>query len=114
MNVQDFSTKVAVRYGQVIGKENAALDPAMIAVIMQIVTQLIDMFKNCKKKPADVPPAIKNPSVWERIVVRQQAIATMGRREFRQNGGSELVDSVFAAGKDLTTPDVQKMFDEAD
>ena len=111
MSNEAFAKQVVTKYATVIGKENAAFDPAIILVVSQIIEQVIAMLQDCKKTPSQTLQAAKAPSVWERLVVRQQCIDVMGRREFRDNGGPELVSSIFSAASGLDVKTVEKMFD---
>lgn len=110
MTAELFSKKVIEKYSVLTGKENAALDPAIILVVMQIVQEVIALLQNCRKTPADAIKSAKNPSLWERLVVRNTAIDTLGRREFRDNGGSELVSSILSAGASLEVKEAEQLF----
>lgn len=93
----------------------ASLDPAMIPVIIDIVSNLITMFKGCNKTPGEAVKASKNPSRWERIALNQtvRKQLNMGFFKFRREG-DELVDAVLKTGANASEPDMKDLYDEVD
>lgn len=107
MNIQKFSTEVAENYA---GK-NAAFDPATIMVIMEIITNIIQMFKDCKKTPEAAVEEAKAPSRWQRILLNSAVRRQIGRKEFRHDG-DKIVSALLKSGGKVTVEDMADMYSE--
>ena len=109
MNVRNVATKVA---GNLDG--NAAFDPSIIFLIMEIITELIATLQdNCDQDPEDVPAIAARPRRIQKWVLKRTVRRTLGRRAYRRHG-SKVVSNLLKTGRKLTTSQVQDLFDEVD
>ena len=93
----------------------AALDPAMIPVIIDVVSNLVVMFKNCNKTPGEAVKSSKNPSRWERAALNNAVRKQLGMGFFRfRREGDDLVEAVLKTGASATEPDMKDLYDEVD
>lgn len=93
----------------------AALDPAMIPVIIDIVSNLISLYKGCNRSPGEAVRSAKAPSGWDRVVLNQTIRKQLGMGFFRfRREGAELVEAVMKTGKSFTETDMKELYDEVD
>lgn len=113
MKLDEVANKVANNMPRKNGE--AALDPAMIPVIIDIVSNLITLFKSCNKAPGEAMKTAKSPSRWERIALNNEIRKQTGMGFFRfRREGSDLVEAVLKTGKDMNEPDMKDLYDEVD
>lgn len=111
MKLDEMANRVANNIPRKNGE--AALDPSMIPVIIDIVSGLIGMFKECNKTPGEAVKISKSPSRWERIALNSAIRRQVGFFKFRREG-DELVDAVMKTGKTMSEPDMKELYDEVD
>lgn len=112
--LDDMAMKVAKNMPGKNGVE-AAIDPAMISVIIDIVANLVSLFKSCNKTPGEALKASKNPSRWEKVALNQTIRKQLNVGFFRfRREGNEMVEAVMKTGKDMTEPDVKELYEEVD
>lgn len=108
---QELAKKVAIKYANAAGDKQAAFDPAVIMVFADMIINLIDMFKNCGKTDAQAFATVKNPSLWDRLMLRRLVKQDMTRSEFKSKG-KELVDALLSGGKDVTEEEMKELYAE--
>lgn len=113
MKLDEMANRVASNMPNKNGE--ASLDPAMIPVIIDIVSNLVVMFKNCNKTPIEAIKSSKNPSRWERAALNNAVRKQLGMGFFRfRREGDELVEAVMKTGKTMSEPDMKDLYDEID
>lgn len=110
--LDDMAVKVAKNMP---GKSNAALDPAMIPVIIDIVANLVTLFKGCNKTPGEAVKASQNPSRWEHAALRSSVRKQLGMGFFKfRREGDDLMEAVLKTGKSMSEPDMSELYDEVE
>lgn len=114
MTLENVANKVAANMP---GKNGAAaaIDPAMIPVIIDIVGNLITLFKGCNKSPAEALKSAHNPSRWERALLNQQIRRELGVGFFKfRREGDDLVEAVMKTGKSMVETDMNELYAEVE
>ena len=106
---EEVAFKVAAEYGDISGNKKAALDPAFWGMLLELIPVIIEAIQKCMT-PKDVPEAAKNPTRFQKLVVRLNVRRELGRKDFRQNG-DEVVEALFAAAAKSTRDEVQELYD---
>jgi hypothetical protein len=110
--LDDISMKVAKNMP---GRGEAALDPAMIPVIIDIVGNLVTLFKQCNKTSGEAVKSAKNPSLWEKVALKQTVRKQLGMGFFKfRREGDDLVEAVMKTGKGMTENDMNELYDEVE
>lgn len=111
MTVDDFVRgKVIPNFTAAGGDREAAFDPASIIVWIQVAKEVISLLQECKKA-REVPDVAKNPTLFQRVVLRQKIKEALGTRGFLKHGRAS-VDGFLRAGSQLTEDEVQSLYDE--
>lgn len=98
--------------GYLAGKNpNAAFDPAMIFVIIEVIMELLGSFENCGQSPEEAAAISKNPSRLQVRVVKRITRREMGRRAYRANG-RDVVESILYAGKGTSAEEIREAYRE--
>lgn len=111
MTVDDFvKTKVAEQFIQVGGEKEAAFDPASILLWLSVAKELLAMLQECRKlrNPSEI---VQNPSLRDRLVLRNEVRKNLGVRGFRRDG-RPLIDAFLKAGGELTKEEVESLCEE--
>ncbi len=111
--LQDFSTDIAKEYSDKTGNADAALDAGTLLKILEIVSSVITMFKDCQKTPAQALAIAKKPGLWQRLLLRNAVMNHVGRANFRQSG-NELMESVLLSAGKLNKNQVAELYAEVD
>lgn len=82
------------------------INPAIIAIIIEIIQTLLPMLlEQCNKKPAEVPAmaqqAVDRDGFLGRVlwlVARRSVIREIGRADYHEAGGDELLNAVLVTG----------------
>lgn len=109
--LDDMAMKVASNYPSKNGE--AALDPSMIPVIIEVIGNLVTLFKQCNKTPGEALKSSKNPSRWEKIALNTAVRRQVGFRQFRREG-DELVAALMSSAATTTEKDIKELYDEVD
>ena len=87
----------------------AAFDPSFILVIAQALVPLVEAVQSCLAA-SKVPSAARSPSLWQRIVVRNELRKSVDKKFWRGNQ-QELVQAVFDAAADSTVEEIKALYD---
>lgn len=109
--LQEVSKAAALKYADASGDREAAFDPSIIFVIMDIITELMAAFQNCKKTPSQAVNTMQNPRRIDLLAAKLATRRQIGRREFRRNGDA-ILEAVFSQGKDTTVEQVEAIYAE--
>jgi hypothetical protein len=110
-HLNEMAHGVAVHYGEISGDTQAAFDPSMILVIIELASTIFELFESCEKDESEALRSINEPSRWEKLVLRMRVRRALGRREFRRHG-HQMVQALLKQGKDMTAKDVQGIYAE--
>lgn len=110
--LEDIANKVAVNYKN--GDKEAAFDPSMLFTIMDIIGNLVGMFKGCGKTAPQAIQSAKSPNFWEKQAVRRSVRQHLGGFKAMRREGENLVDAVLKTGGDLTVKDVEDLYKEVE
>ncbi len=111
--LEEVAKNTAIKFADMSGDREAAFDPSIILVIMEIIMQLMGNFQNCGKSPGEAVKMMKNPRRIDLLAARLAIRRQVGGKEFRKNGEA-LLDAVFAQGKETTVEQVQAIYNEID
>lgn len=112
MKIQEISQQVTENYVSGLDeKDGYSISPATIMLIATIVTEVVKVWKECKKKKEDAVKMATSPSRFERLALRSICVRTIGAREYRRSG-DKLMEALLNTGKTLTPETVQEMYDE--
>lgn len=106
---EDLATKIAKHYTSGSGDTQAALDPAFILLILDVIQQVVGLWRDCKKSHGDAVHQARNPSVWQKLALRRVVKEELGRAEFRARGDA-LVEAMLKVGKEITIDDLNKVW----
>jgi hypothetical protein len=90
----------------------AQFDPAMIALIVQVVTAVIKMIQDCKKQPADVPEIAKDPGLFGRMRLRRAIRRALDTGDSEGTTVGVIEDAVLNVGAATTAEEAAMMFAE--
>lgn len=114
MTLESMANKVAANMPGKNGTA-AAIDPAMIPVIIDIVGNLIALFKQCNKTSGEALKSAQNPSRWEKIAMNQAIRKQLGMGFFKfRREGDELAQAILKTGKSMTDKDMNGLYDEVE
>lgn len=83
-----------------------------ISVWITLITAVMQMLADCKKKPADLPKLAKNPGVRGRLRLRQ-IVRNTARVAVPDEPLAVVVAEVLRLGKETTAAEAKKLFAEA-
>lgn len=106
------ASEIAKRYANESGDSQAALDPATILGFVNLVKDLITMFKDCKKTPSEAYTNIRSPNLGHRIVLRRIVKQELGRADFKANG-EKVIQAFFESKDSITQNDVENLYSES-
>lgn len=106
MKINEIAQTVAFNYTKRTGE--AAFDLSMIPVIMEIISNLVELFKECEQTPTSALKSVKNPSRWDRIVLNMAVRRQIGFRRERET----LVNALLKTGESLNEQDIKDLYYE--
>jgi hypothetical protein len=107
MNLEQVANDVAVNFNT---ETQRALDPSMIPVIISIVKDVISLFKECRQSSSEAHESMKNPTLWQRVILNRTTRRELGIRKFRKEG-NDLVNALIKTGGNYTAEQVQALYD---
>ena len=90
----------------------AQFDPAMIAVIVEVVVAVIKMIRDCKKQPADVAGIAEAPGLFGRLRLRRAIRRSLGAGDEEFVAVGVIEDAVLKVGAATTAEEAAMMFAE--
>lgn len=103
--------RLATRVMDRMPEDRQALSPAFWALILQIITELIN---NCPTDSKGATKIANKPRFWgKRVLIVTVKRSMGGGRNYRQRGGSEIVEAMLDEGEDVTKTQMAAMFEEA-
>ncbi len=106
---EKIATSAALNYSAISGNKQAALDPATILSFLQMIMQVVDMFKSCKQPAATAVSTVKNPGLFARLRLRGLVRDSMSRADFRDHG-EHIISALLKTGHNLTLEDVNELY----
>ena len=85
--------------------------PAIILVIIEVITQIIEAWQNCRKEPEQAAAMVQNPTWLQDRVLRIRLRRELGWREYRENG-EELTVALLEVGNETTAEALAEAFEE--
>lgn len=111
MTVEDFvRSNVMTEFVAVGGDREAAFDISSVLIYIQVAKEVIALLQECKKA-REVPSVAKNPSIFQRALLRGKIKDALGTRGFLRHGRAS-VQAFLDAGCKLTEDEVQSLYDE--
>jgi hypothetical protein len=108
---EELALKVAGKYSKTSGNREAAFDPSTLLVFAEMILTFAELFKNCNKTPAQAVSSARNPSLWERVLLRSHVRRSLDRKEFRERG-SEIMEALLSGGKEVSEEDFKELYNE--
>lgn len=87
-----------------------ALDPATISIFLDLILQIMSMFKDCKKDPGEAAGMMKNPTILQRLVARRTVRKNLDYAD-RQYGPA-ITEALLDTGKTISKADVVELYKE--
>lgn len=84
------------------------LDPILIALIIQIISEIIAMWQSCRKKPEEAVDNAKNPGILTMWIVRRLVNRHLDGQEVK----AEVRAALYEVGGKLTANEVSTMYAE--
>lgn len=104
MTQEDIATRIAAKH---VG-EGRAIDPLTIMLILGVVTQVLKMWKECKKEPEEITFSCKNPTDKDIALLRRQIRKELGfYRNWRE--GKKLLEHTLQTASELSTEEVVEL-----
>jgi len=111
--INDLANKATSRFLELTQSEpDAIFDPAIIMVFAEIIMQLIEALQDCRQDVSDATKIVQKPTRLQKWVVRSKVKRELGRREYRNNSGAEIVQAILDAGTTLSETDVEELYQE--
>lgn len=92
------------------GIEAAAVDPATVFLIMDIIMQVIDMIKNCRQNPADGAAMMNRPTLLQKLVLRRNVKKSLDRED--RHYGEDFTKAIIKTGSTLNAREVEELYNE--
>lgn len=89
---------------------NKAIDPAMIVLIVNLVSELVSMFQGCKQNPEQAQGIMNKPTLLQKIALGNILSKHVGFFNFKLK--NELKEVLLSTGKSVTIEDVQEAYEE--
>jgi hypothetical protein len=106
----NFASKVAVRFGEIGGDRETALDPALAGLIMDILSMLLPLFEKCIDARA-AKHAAKNPSLLQRRCVRSAIRGRLGLFGTLRHG-DKIESALYSVAAETSESEFQAILDE--
>lgn len=112
MKLSELSKKICENYiAEIDDKDGYKFDIMTIMMVASLMTEIVRMYRDCKKPAPDVVTSLKSPSIGEKFLLRRTLIENMGRSEFRRSGQA-MASAILSSTNNLTAQDVQDLYDE--
>lgn len=95
-----------------VTEDGQAVDPATIAMLLQLARQLVSGCLNRKSTQAEAVAMIRNPNAKTKRKLREKLRAEIGSAEYKRRGGSKYADKVIQAGAKAKVLEVRKFVSE--
>jgi hypothetical protein len=109
--VESKAKAVATKLGGKLGHE-AAFDPSMILVIIQIIQQVLAAIQACKKPPSAVTKMAESPAPFQRFKLRRIVRDQIDDPDFYAAHGDDITDAVLHVGSTVTADEASHLFAE--
>lgn len=90
-----------------------AIDPITIMAIINLIVEIMKMFKDCKKTPTEAKVTMSSPN-W----IQKWRLRGMIRQELKKHGSKEdpnaVLNSILNQGNSLSVQEVAILYAEAD
>ncbi len=102
--------KQAEKLAKKVSPDNAVLDPTTIFVFVDLISQFIAAFQNCKS-PKEAHEDMKNPRLFQRLATRRMVRDSMSAKDFRTKG-DEIIQGIYEVGQEVTLNEVEELYKE--
>lgn len=90
-----------------------AIDPASIAVFLELIMQLIAAFQDCRKEPEEAVSMVNSPSRWQKRVMNRRVRREVGRRGWRDHG-RDIVVSLLKTGRETSVREMKAAYEDVE
>lgn len=94
------------------GGREAALDPAVLSGLFEIIMQLIIKLQECKKTPAEGVKVANSPSFLQRAAAGLEVRKYLGDRKAFRKHGEALKAAILKTGAEVSVEDLTEAYDE--
>jgi hypothetical protein len=94
------------------GVSTVALDPFTISVIVQVLSELVKLYMQCRKTPAEATVSMRDPGLIERWRLRRVIKKHLDDDEVHGVMGSKLFSAVLRSAAAVSADDVAAMYKE--
>lgn len=104
--------QAAIKFGELDGNSESALDPATILMFAQLALELVKMIRECRAKANDGLEVAQNPGLFAKIALRRHVKSEIGNKAFRDHG-EKIMTSLLKTGAVLSLADMEDLYKEA-
>lgn len=102
---------IAIEYAGISGDREAAIDPATVLVFIQLVMEIVNRIKECKKTPKDGAEMMQSPGLFQKMMLRKIVKDDMGRQDFRAKG-ENVIAAILKHGRNINEQEVLELYQE--
>lgn len=88
------------------------IDPATIILCIKVISTLVSLYKNCKKKPIEASMSCQQMSFIEKRIIKREVRKQMGGVKYLSNGGSKLADKIISRAQRINTQEMESLYEE--
>lgn len=113
--MSEFAAKAEETLAKAFSRDEFAIDPATIAVVIQVITSLIGICKSRGGTQADAVATMRTGAARRRL--RNRLRKDLGAAEYKARGGAKYADAALNAGATSKVTDIRgfvaEIWDEA-
>lgn len=92
-------------------KQAVVIDPATVMLIMSLVSAVIKIWQDCKKKPEEAVVVAQYPTSRERRVLKRIIRRELGLVKYWREG-DKYYEAMLQTGQELNTQDIKDAYEE--
>lgn len=89
---------------------NEVIDIGTIAIIADLVMELVSMFRECRQTPEQATNIMRRPTLVQKIALNSKISQKVGFFNFKLK--NELKDALISAGSEATVDDVKEAYEK--
>ena len=112
--IEQKANQIAADMAQTESIKKYAIDPFTILTIVEILIELVDLYRKCRKAKQETAQSMQDPGMVERWRLRKVIRTKVDDSEAHQILGNRIFQSTLNVGKTVTEDEVGQMYDELD
>lgn len=110
--IERLASDVAADMAQTDKIKVFAIDPFTIGIIVNVITELVKLYMQCRKTPQDTAASMQDPGLIERWRLRRVIRQHVDDDEAHAHLGGNLFKSTLNVAKSVSEVEVEAMFEE--